>query len=222
MQKITLVFLLVVLGFCEEGKAPNRFPHKLWLYWNDKDLSRAPVFTQLCVNNIRHFAAVSGWEATIVDNDSVFQHLTEESGKRLRLAKERISVLLENRPSPQDLADLHRLFLLHDNGGMWVDISSVFFRDLSWVESLEQLGLVDNSLARQPEVLLFSTDIFYGGNKTVVFDEKQQRDAYLFPGYENWFLLAKPQTEFFKDVIGEILYAISRDSLKDYQMKKAE
>ena len=122
-----------MVGFCEKAKAANRFPHKLWLYWNDKDLSHAPIFTQLCVNNIKHFAGVSGWEVTIVDNDSVFEYLTEESGKRLRQAKERISVLLENRPSPQDLADLHRLFLLQDNGGMWVDISSVFLRDLSWV-----------------------------------------------------------------------------------------
>jgi hypothetical protein len=87
--------------------------------------------TQLCVNNIRHYAQISGWELILFDNDSVFNYLTPESGEKLRLLKRNIKNL-----QVQGLSDLHRMFVLHDNGGMWNDITSIFVRDLSWVDNI--------------------------------------------------------------------------------------
>lgn len=77
MLKITLVLFLVLLGLCEPAKKENRFPHKLWLYWNDPNFDNAPIFVQLCLNNIRHYTEASGWELIVVDDQSISKYISE-------------------------------------------------------------------------------------------------------------------------------------------------
>ena len=38
----------------------------------------------------------------------------------------------------QNEADIMRLFLIYENGGMWVDTNTVLLRDLKWVEFLNK------------------------------------------------------------------------------------
>ena len=133
MRRLILVFVLAVVGCGKEERTPNRFPHKLWIYWHDPDISSAPLFTQLCINNIKHYAALSGWELTIINNDNIGQYITEESNKKLTFLKQRIPLLAKRGLTPQALSDLFRSFLLHDNGGMWNDISIAHVRDFSWI-----------------------------------------------------------------------------------------
>lgn len=71
MRHLILLLLLAMASICKEEKTTNRFPHKLWIYWHDKDISSAPIFVQLCINNIRHFAGLSGWEVNLVDNHNI-------------------------------------------------------------------------------------------------------------------------------------------------------
>ena len=60
-----------------------------------------------------------------------------------------------------NIADLIRLLVLEDHGGIWVDFSSVFFEGLQWLEDL-MIGkydyLIANKFALKPEALLF----YYG------------------------------------------------------------
>jgi hypothetical protein len=54
------------------------FPKILWTYWSG-DLSTAPIMTQICINNMIHYAAVSGWDFRFVTPSNLTDFLTEES-----------------------------------------------------------------------------------------------------------------------------------------------
>jgi mannosyltransferase OCH1-like enzyme len=109
---------------------PRIFPNKLWVFWNS-DINKAPIFTQLCVNNIRHYAEISGWELILLNNENIYEYLTSDSSLKILDIRDKRSDLLI-----QALADIYRIFILHDNGGMWLDITSVLLHDLSWVENI--------------------------------------------------------------------------------------
>ena len=74
--RFILVLILVISSLCKQANTSNRFPHKMWIYWNDPNLTNAPLFTQLCINNIRHYAEGSGWELVIINNDNIGSYIT--------------------------------------------------------------------------------------------------------------------------------------------------
>lgn len=76
MRRVVLVLLLMLLGCCEEASKSQRFPHKLWLYWHDPNINNVPIFIQLCVNNMRHYAAASGWELVLANNETIYQYIS--------------------------------------------------------------------------------------------------------------------------------------------------
>jgi hypothetical protein len=86
---------------------------------------------------------------------------------------------------------------------------------LSWVEHLYKTPGVYNRFFPNPNVLLFTKNRDYSGNKTKIFDEKLQQQVYLFPGIENWFTIAKPKSEFYTDVIDAIerYYEVGREQI---------
>ena len=53
-------------------------------------------------------------------------------------------------------ADLLRLHVIYENGGMWIDASSIFLNDFSWIENLDQQIYIDNKIGNSPEYLAFS------------------------------------------------------------------
>jgi mannosyltransferase OCH1-like enzyme len=135
MRKLALI-LLICISLCSKdiaasaqlpGQRENKFPHRMWVYWNS-NIEKAPIFVQLCVNNLRHFAEVSGWELIVLSDESVFNFLSPESSEKLRNMKSKLGKI-----SSTSLSDLHRIFIMYENGGMWIDISSVMVRDLSWI-----------------------------------------------------------------------------------------
>ena len=50
-------------------------------------------------------------------------------------------------------------------------------------------------------MIMFSYNERYGGNKTIVFDERTKQDVVLFPGLEIWAFIAKPKAKFLDDII---------------------
>jgi mannosyltransferase OCH1-like enzyme len=135
MLKFALIFLFCISLYSKDIAASaqlpdhkeNKFPHRMWMFW-DTNIEKAPIFIQLCVNNLRHFAEVSGWELILLSNENIFNYLSPETSEKLRDMKSKIG-----KVSPTALSDLHRIFVMYENGGMWIDISSVMVRDLSWV-----------------------------------------------------------------------------------------
>lgn len=58
--------------------------------------------------------------------------------------------------------------------------------------------------------------MIFGGNKTVIFDEKKQRDLYLFPGLEFWSVITKPRSKLMTEMIEELIFLYSQESFKGY------
>ena len=75
---------------------------------------------------------------------------------------------------------------------------------MTWVENLYKTPGVYNRFFPNPNVLLFTKNRDYSANKTKIYDQKLQQPVYLFPGMENWFIIAKPKSEFFTDVIAAL------------------
>lgn len=77
----------------------------------------------------------------------------------------------QNHISIQNHVDIFRLFLLYENGGMWLDTNSFFVSDLSWIEHIDEETMPYNRIRSNPDVITF-TFSQYGGNKTRVVDDK--------------------------------------------------
>ena len=74
---------------------------------------------------------------------------------------------------PAQRADLLRLHLLYENGGMWIDANTVFLNDFSWIENLDKQVYIDNKIGKSPEYLTFSY-YPYSKNRTIAFDKKHK------------------------------------------------
>jgi hypothetical protein len=145
MVLLILCLLIANLTFTASEPLGNKvmgpvFPKILWTYW-DSNLANAPIMTQICINNMIHFAAVSGWEFRLTTSSNLNDFLSEESQTTFKKITENIDVPLPN------LSDIIRTFLLHDNGGMWVDATTLFVRDLGWIERIKENNLVYNKVS---------------------------------------------------------------------------
>ena len=119
----TVTVVLFILCCCSQSDAPQEgFPQIIWTFW-DGDLSNpnTQIFLKLCLNNMRQYATKSGWQFNLVKYDNLAEYLTPESYKECLRILETISTNFK-----QMRADIIRLELLKDNGGMWIDSSSFF------------------------------------------------------------------------------------------------
>jgi mannosyltransferase OCH1-like enzyme len=78
-----------------------------------------------------HYAAISGWEFRFITPSNLTDYLTEESQEKMKQITDKFE---EHNIGVQQSVDIYRLFLLYDNGGMWVDASTLFVQDLGWIE----------------------------------------------------------------------------------------
>lgn len=81
-------------------------------------------------------------------------------------------------------------------GGVYLDMSSIMYEDFAWLkfENLRNNPDVINQHGEEPDVLLF-TNYFYG-SKENYFDNSLNQTFKVSPGYEIWFMAAKPQSAF--------------------------
>lgn len=103
---------------------PKALPKTIWIYW-DKPLNQAPPVVQAAVASwVRHN---QGWEVRL---------LSDENVEKL--------VALPQAGGPRKIqwkADLIRVALLRDHGGVWADASSFCQMPLdNWLPSLMQSG----------------------------------------------------------------------------------
>ena len=93
---------------------------------------------------------------------------------------------------------------MYENGGIWTDANSYFLQSFKWVEDLYKLPGVYNRFFPNPNVIFFTQNVKFSGNKTKIYDEKSQQQVYLFPGMENWFIIAKPKSQYYTEVIAAL------------------
>ncbi|ENX12105.1 hypothetical protein F895_03616 [Acinetobacter sp. CIP 64.2] len=157
-------------------------PKKIWMYW-EGSLSG---FIEKCVEQVKktnpHYEVNFLTPDTLKDFCNIdfdrFQHIT-----------------------PQQKADLIRLDLLYQYGGIWLDASIIVYESLDWIQSLVTKNQT-NSFA------------YYRAKNTTIND---------FPVLENWLLASEEKNIFFKYWLEEFTKAIEV-SPKNYlqQLKKTE
>ena len=95
-----------------------------------------------------------------------------------------------------------------------MDANSFFGRDLSWVDHLQSDPKIYNKLRNEPEMLIGAfTDVSYegGGNVTVLFEPMYNATIEVFPGYEDWFMLARPNCSFLQAALTQLPLTLRTD-----------
>ncbi|PJE36153.1 hypothetical protein CVM52_13495 [Pseudooceanicola lipolyticus] len=102
-------------------------PKKIWSFW-DVGEERAPAIVQTCLQSWRN--KNSSWQVNILSRGSI-----SECSKIKRLFEESSNLKI------QALTDLLRLRLLRENGGIWVDATSMCVLPLDdWIDQAASSG----------------------------------------------------------------------------------
>lgn len=138
-----------------EQSAPRVLPRNIWIYW-DSGLDKAPEVVKMCIESWR--AKNPGWKVHVLDQDRVCEFTT-------------MPKLSPSMPI-QFYADLLRLRLLREHGGVWVDATAYCVRPLDeWLPVVAQRGFF---------AFFWTPETYW----------------YTWPGYHravaNWFLASEP------------------------------
>ncbi len=161
-----LIILLASLLVCLQGADTfYEIPKILWTFW-DTGFDSARLFTRMCINNMAYYSNISGWQFRFLSNQNYTNYISEENRNRL----DKMYTHSKHIIGRQNWADLMRLFLIHQNGGMWIDTNSFFLGNFSWIENITKEKWVENKLTPQPEIITFSLSSVMGGNQTIIHD----------------------------------------------------
>ena len=107
-----------------ERSAPRQIPRKIWIYW-DRGEEAAPELVRHCIASWR--SRNPGWEVHVLD---------------MATAAETVNLSRDPKEIPvQSYADLLRLRLLRQRGGVWVDATTYCIVPLDhWLPVLAQRG----------------------------------------------------------------------------------
>lgn len=141
-------------------------PKKIWIYWDGE----LPQLVERCIQVIRE--KNPAFTVTLLNSGNVGQYCNAQYDD------------IENM-SPQHKADLIRLNLLYQFGGIWLDASTILNRDLNWIEELMQENHAE----------IFS---YYRSKNTTVP---------AFPVMENWLIAVTQGNQFIKAWLDELIHA---------------
>lgn len=92
---------------------------------------------------------------------------------------------------------------------MWVDSSTFFVEELSWVNNIADQNIpILNKISEEPDLLTFRLDDYDKPNGWV-YDASLDQSIHLSPGIENWAIISKKNTPFVIDslkIIEEIIF----------------
>lgn len=100
----------------------------------------------MCINNMGYYSNMSGWEFRFLSNHNYTEYISKESLARL----DKMYTQSKHKLERQNWADLMRLFLIYENGGMWVDTNSFFLGNFTWIENIAKEKWLHNRLTPQP------------------------------------------------------------------------
>lgn len=119
MRSGLLIFLVCLWVVCKTESYWNapHFPRIMWTYWH-QGFENASTFTKLCLNNQRHYAQNSGWTYNLLSKDNIHHYIDVN---RLENIWKKNKIL-----NLQAYADILRVLLLLEYGGMWIDANTFF------------------------------------------------------------------------------------------------
>ena len=148
-----------------DNKIKYEIPKNIYIYWDN--LKNNDII-QYFIDNIKRKASLNNWKVYFITSENVHQYVDKQFYKKfINLNSVRFS-------------DFLRLKLLYDNGGAWIDASTIII----------QPNFLDNfrnkMIQNKCDVLLFE------------FKEKTLHKNY--PFLENWFIMAPKHSIFIKDL----------------------
>jgi hypothetical protein len=173
----TIVFILVgiILSFLSiifrQKKNYNSAPKKIWTYWDNPEFPHKPLpkSVKMCMESWKKFNPY--YEIVL---------LTKKNYKGYITIPPDIQTHPHFNDSPQRFADLVRLYVLEEHGGIWIDASVLVKEPFD-----------DWLFTRPAEFVGYHT-------KSYNVDEK-------IPVIENWFLAANKGSNFIKQWKNEFL-----------------
>jgi len=188
---IVLISIFLILFYClyTLKKHSNYHVKICWLYW-DKD--RMPDLLE----NIKKYNAPSlaGWKVNYLNDDNLKQYIDAS-----QFPKNYTKLIQAHK------ADWIRLYLLHQYGGCWLDIS-IIINDSKVLNKIYKKSLVHNY-----DITLFQTQL---ENKTFTHPSGAKIPLVL----DNWFILAPLNSIIIKLWLEEFTDAIQIGFLK-YKQK---
>ncbi len=180
-----VILAVVIVGmvlFAKRMKSKESFenggiPKKIWTYWDSLDTM--PAFVQKCIDSWKKYNP--GYEIHVLTKDTVNDYVS-------------IPKTIQNHPNFNDtrsrFADLVRLYLLDQHGGIWIDASCLMYQGFD-------------------DWLPFQSDMY-------CYTYNQGRKDFKYPVLENWFIAAKPNVPFITAWKNEFLEIANYASVREY------
>ena len=147
------------------NKIKYEIPKNIYIYWDN--LKNNDII-QYFIDNIKRKASLNNWKVYFITRENVHQFVDNNFYKKfINLNSVRFS-------------DFLRLKLLYDNGGAWIDASTIIIQP-TFLDNFR-----NKMIQNKCDVLLFE------------FKEKTLHKNY--PFLENWFIMAPKHSIFIKDL----------------------
>lgn len=110
--------------------------YNIWCYWSQGE-NNLPEFPRICLNNWKNILSKKNFKINLISKKK-FLDLQNELDENFL-----------NKFTYQQQSDIVRLYLLYIYGGIWMDITTILQKDLSWVidkfeNGYEQVGFYVN------------------------------------------------------------------------------
>ena len=147
------------------NKIKYEIPKNIYIYWDN--LKNNDII-QYFIDNIKRKSSLNNWKVYFITRENVHQYVDKQFYKKfINLNSVRFS-------------DFLRLKLLYDNGGAWIDASTIIIQP-TFLDNFR-----NKMIQNKCDVLLFE------------FKEKTLNKNY--PFLENWFIMAPKHSIFIKDL----------------------
>lgn len=107
------------------------FEKKLWSFWDAEGLQNAPAVVQACYQKIKLSADKAGFEYILLNSNNVKDYIQDYETK-ITAVRQR-----SKQQAVQHFADLVRFHIIHEHGGIWMDITEVLMDDFDWLLNIK-------------------------------------------------------------------------------------
>jgi len=152
-----LIFLFIFNKFLiEKFMNDDTIPKIIWLYWNDENYSK---IVKYCINLIKKL------------NPNYKINILNRKNFKVFIKSPKVIKLLNSNIANNHKSDIVRLYLLNIYGGIYIDITSLVFKNFDWIYD------------KKINLILSKIDKYSDSNNTTI---------------DSWFIACKKGNKFIK------------------------
>ena len=191
MKSIALLAFVLIATAASSSESDQGIPRIVWVYMEP---SEATFVETLCLRNIQHHAQQSNFQLRVVTPRNYTSYLPRDTSLLALLPPK---MLL---PTSTVLATLAKLTLLHEHGGVWLELPLFLVEGLTWLDTLDNQRFINNRISN-PEVVLFyePTPLWGWLDETEPVTQPKTENIVVAPRYTSWFVAARPHAVFLRD-----------------------